>query len=98
MNREYQLPVGTRIPAGTRIPVFVARTLPVKRVGPVRVYPPGTRVIEIRVLPLLLGFVKVSLLNFRELYSRTRALFLLLLALWAFGWNSGEASQLTGFN
>ena len=47
MNREYQLPAGTRIPAGTRVPVFLAWTLPVKRVGPVRVLdPPGTRVLD----------------------------------------------------
>ena len=30
MNREYQLPAGTRIPVGTRVPVFLARTLIVK--------------------------------------------------------------------
>ena len=52
MNREYKLPAGTRKPAGTRVLVFLARTLPVKRVGPAGVYPPGTQVIKIRVLPL----------------------------------------------
>ena len=62
MNRKYQLPAGTRIPAGTRVPVFLARTFPVKRVGPVRAYPPGTRVIEIRVLPLVSPLICLPIL------------------------------------
>ena len=62
MNREYQLPAGTRRgPEGPRVrgyPFCLARTLPVKRVGPVRVYPPGTRLMEIRVLPLIVWYTR----------------------------------------